>query len=154
MSAIRERFESKVAPVPESGCHLWAAARTRKGYGQFIFDGRKQYAHRVAWQLAHGPIPAEMLVLHKCDTPACVNPEHLFLGTNVDNMADKVAKGRQSRLRGEANGCAKLTESKASELLATPGSCTAVAARFGVSNVMVSLIRRGKKWAHLQEKAV
>ena len=94
---IQERFWSKVDRSGE--CWLWTAAKVQ-GYGSF--DGRR--AHRVAWELAYGPIPKGVgyhgtCVLHRCDTPACVNPAHLRLGTQADNMADRDAKGRQRRPR-------------------------------------------------------
>lgn len=81
-----------------SGCFEWTLHRV-KGRGRLKFGGRQQYAHRVAWQLVHGPIPAGMLVLHRCDNPACLRPEHLFLGTHAENMADMVRKGRSTRGR-------------------------------------------------------
>ena len=84
-----------------NGCWLFQLkARSNKGYAQITVEGNKTRAvHRVAWAAAHGPIPAGMHVLHRCDVRHCCNPDHLFLGTNADNVADKVAKGRQSRQR-------------------------------------------------------
>jgi len=81
-------------PEPNSGCHLWLGKRTKKGYSLINRGGKQSTAHRYAWEMVHGPIPAEKWVLHKCDTPGCVNPAHLFLGTPKDNMDDKVSKGR------------------------------------------------------------
>jgi hypothetical protein len=83
-------------------CDLWTRARNREGYGEVWHDGRLYRAHRLAWELSNGPIPEGLLVLHKCDTPACVNVEHLFIGTHTDNMADRKRKGRQAR--GEQHG--------------------------------------------------
>lgn len=89
------RFWSKVK-VGQGGCWLWQAAILgRTGYGSYQFGRkRKERAHRIAWQLENGPIPAGISVLHRCDVPACVNPDHLFLGTHADNMRDKTLKGR------------------------------------------------------------
>lgn len=83
-------------------CWLWGASKTKKGYGRFKFEGRRQRAHRFAWQSMFGRIPAGLHVLHSCDTPSCCNPAHLFLGTNRDNMTDRNQKGRQAK--GDRNG--------------------------------------------------
>lgn len=88
----------KVSPCPVAGCWWWAASFNRAGYGRFESD----LAHRTAWRLLRGPIPPGLFVCHRCDQPGCVNPDHLFLGTHNDNMADKVAKGRAAS--GDGNG--------------------------------------------------
>ena len=92
------RFEEKVdrSGGPEA-CHLWTAGTSGNGYGAFKRDGRAQPAHRVAYDQMIGPIPTGMHVCHRCDVPLCVNPVHLFLGTDADNVADKVSKVRQAR---------------------------------------------------------
>lgn len=114
------------ASVSPDGCWLWLGYRDRKGYGRLNIRGVPVLAHRFSWRLHHGSDPGSLLVLHHCDTPACINPEHLFLGTAADNTADMIAKGRgrwkasygddnPSRLypdrvpRGTRNGKAKLT---------------------------------------------
>lgn len=80
---------------PLSDCVLWTGYIKPDGYGQTkVIDGRQWIAHRRAWFEAHGPIPDGMLVLHRCDTPSCVNVDHLWIGTQLDNMRDMVAKGR------------------------------------------------------------
>ena len=84
-------------PEPMTGCHLWIGGADPDGYGVISRQGRRgkqERAHRVAYELFVGPIPDGICVLHRCDTPACVNPEHLFLGTNLDNVRDRDAKGR------------------------------------------------------------
>lgn len=95
---LLERFEQKYQRAP-SGCWLWQRS-IRDGYGRTEADGRKIGAHRRSWELHRGPIPAGLFVLHKCDVPHCVNPDHLFLGTHLDNMADMVAKERTVKKRG------------------------------------------------------
>lgn len=79
----------------ESGCWMWTRSRQAQGYGDFRYQGKHYTAHRAAYEAFTGPIPAGMHVLHRCDVRACCNPEHLFLGTNRDNIADSVAKGRR-----------------------------------------------------------
>ena len=91
------RFEQKYITEPNTGCWIWIAALSNKGYGK-IGRGMRQDghepAHRISWELNYGPIPEGLHVLHKCDNPPCVNPNHLFLGTHGDNMRDSVTKGR------------------------------------------------------------
>jgi hypothetical protein len=91
-----ERFWSKVSK--SDGCWLWIAYRDEKGYGAFGFKGKVQRAHRVAYELALGPIAPGMHVLHSCDNPSCVNPSHLRLGTHADNMRDRIERGRNPHL--------------------------------------------------------
>lgn len=98
------RFNRKVERS-EQGCWMWVGAMRPNGYGNFNLGNKTTGAHRAAWILANGPIPDGLQVLHRCDVPSCVNPSHLFLGTQEDNMQDMIAKGRQGSYAriGEAN---------------------------------------------------
>lgn len=99
-------------PEPNTGCWLWTGT-SRNGYGRFIWDGNAYTAHRVAYQILKGPVPPHLMVLHRCDTPACINPDHLFLGTQSDNMRDASRKGRLfTLLRGGWNPNQKLSHCK------------------------------------------
>jgi hypothetical protein len=107
-NTLRERFEAKVGPEIEGGCRLWMGAiHTKSGYGGISSNGEGQYAHRVAWELARGPIPKGLCVLHRCDVPRCVAVAHLFLGSQAENMRDKSAKGRHSNGREKRSHCPK-----------------------------------------------
>jgi hypothetical protein len=107
---VAERFWSK---VDKSGsCWLWTRKKSKGGYGMFRPGGSREHcgAHRMSWILEHGPIPSGLCVLHRCDVRSCVRPDHLFLGTLQDNIADMVGKGRQRSLVGSAHPNSKLTE--------------------------------------------
>jgi len=91
---LAERFSAKTEPEPMSGCLLWLGTRTVDGYGMIRVNGKMTPAHRVAYELAHGPIPTGLHALHKCDLPPCVEERHVWLGTNADNQRDRQRKGR------------------------------------------------------------
>lgn len=93
-ATLRERLDCMSIPEPNSGCLLWLASVHTNGYGKVSWQGKEWGAHRMAWIDAHGEPPPGMLVLHKCDVPSCINVDHLFLGTNADNAADKARKLR------------------------------------------------------------
>lgn len=129
------------------GCHIWVGAKLPRGYGVYRPYGRRgkrRYAHRHAWEIANGPIPEGMAICHRCDNPSCVNPDHLFMGTQADNMRDMAAKRRSTF--GEANSQAKLKYSQVLEIRASRVSRREVAALYGISTGHVGLIRSGKRW--------
>lgn len=132
----------------EGACLIWTGKRLPRGYGTLRVNGIMKYAHRLAWEEANGPISAGMFVCHRCDNPSCCNPEHLFLGTHADNMADQQAKKRHGY--GERNGNAKLTEPQALEVLVATESRRDLAGRFEVSESTIGHIQRGYSWRHLE----
>jgi len=144
-----ERFQNFVYPEPNSGCWLWAGADGGGGYGTF-FDGKQVVkAHRAAWVFHQGSIPGGMSVLHRCDNPYCVNPDHLFLGTHAHNMLDKKVKGRSRVPFGENHKQSVLRDDDIRVMRTSTETNTALGRRFGVSNVLVSQIRRRKAWKHV-----
>lgn len=146
--SVEERFFSKTIPEPNSGCLLWTASVDRWGYGSFNIGKRvKVGAHRVAWSFVFGRIPKGVCVLHRCDTPACVNVDHLFLGTHADNAADRDAKGRS--VRGEAHVDAKLTEADVRAIRKDPRTHVAVGRDYGITTLHIGDIRRRKYWKHV-----
>ena len=151
--SLAERFWEKVVVREQSECWTWTACVGRKGYGK-IGSGQRDKptveAHIVSWELANGPRPAGMNVCHHCDTPACVNPSHLFLGTQAENQADMVSKLRQTL--GEKNSMAKLTESDVRTiraLLRRGVMQKSIAVMFGVTDPTISNIKSGKTWSHV-----
>jgi hypothetical protein len=107
MKIARERFEEKFIPEPNSGCWIWTAAtggNARYRYGEFSFNGCPELAHRVSWILYRGDIPDGLNILHRCDNGLCVNPHHLFSGTQQDNMHDMIKKGRDRFYPGDVRG--------------------------------------------------
>jgi len=145
--SLRERFDAKVERIPGVECHLWTAAVNAKGYGLLWSGDRLRSAHRLAYELSKGPIPEGQHVLHRCDTPGCVNPAHLFLGTDAENTADRVAKGRSAR--GERHGVSKLTAAQVAEIRASDETQRVLGQRYGVSRSLISLIKLGHLWTHV-----
>lgn len=131
------------------GCWLWTGSKNAKGYGQIsIAWSKPAFTHRVAWMIAHGEWPGELCVLHRCDVPACCNPDHLFLGTRADNNADMRAKGRAgfSPRGGEECGKAKLTWQQVREIRASELNGPALGKIYGVCRSTISQVRRGLIW--------
>lgn len=154
---VAEALEASSMPEPNSGCLLWLAGSNKAGGGGYGVlrvggrSGRTQYAHRAAWELANGPIPAGMHVCHKCDVPACVNPRHLFLGTAADNNADAHTKGRAAV--GEKHGMARLRPHDVIRIRQDGRPLKAIASEYRVSEATVSCIRHRKRWASVAEGA-
>lgn len=129
-------------------CWEWGGHRNEKGYGRMDVAGRLIRCHRVSWEIHNGPIPVGKQVLHRCDNPPCWNPAHLFLGTNNDNIADRMRKGRTPC--GEKHKSSKLTAERVREILKADGSQRELARRFGISRRHVGHIRRREVWKHIE----
>jgi hypothetical protein len=167
-------YEARVRDAPRrffervektEACWLWRGPFNPGGYGKFWSRSKTLGAHRYAYGLLNGPIPKGLSVLHRCDRPACVNPAHLFLGTDADNVRDKWAKGRgpsgdrsgsrthpESIRRGEDQGGAKLTETDVRTIRtarAAGATCAALGRRFQMTPEGISAVCRRKTWKHV-----
>lgn len=157
-TAIEDRFWSK---VDKSGdCWLWTAAKTFEGgYGQLGIGGKLVLTHRLVYEMTYGPIPASLMVLHRCDNPSCVRPEHLFLGTAKDNARDMALKGRtwqqqhpERVKRGGKHGNAKFTDDQVltiREAFASGVGMEELARQWGVTPTTIARMISGEGWTHL-----
>lgn len=148
------RFEALYIPEPNSGCWLWTGARARFGYGSFYFNRRCSVAHRVSWIIAGRDIPEGLQLCHRCDVPSCVNPEHLFLGTQAENTQDCFSKGRRNEARGERKPQAKLSDDEALAIFRDPRPQIELSRVFGVSKSVVGHIKTGRGWSHVTGKVL
>lgn len=166
-SGIR-RFLGSISFAKADECWLWTRPVNRGGYGKLQLGGARGhhvFAHRISYELTVGPIPQGAVVMHACDTPACVNPAHLSVGSHRDNAMDTFRKGRfasgdqhgmrlhpERRARGERHGMARLTEEDVVEIReqrARGIPSTRVARQFALSVTYVNEIARGDSWAHV-----
>lgn len=148
---LKDRLLAKIAIDPETQCWIWTGClQPAMGHGQIAVGGKgiggKRIigTHRVSWMVHRGPIPAGLIVCHRCDNPPCVNPDHLFLGTKAENSRDMVRKGRQKR--GEDLPQSKITDAQVEQIRAIIGiPQTQIAAMFGLAQSTVSQIRGGQR---------
>lgn len=150
----KQRFLSKVDSSPGSdACWPWKGTINKAtGYGQFSRGPKNagyERAHRLAYRVAFGELPQGLCVCHRCDNPSCVNPNHLFLGTTADNVADKVRKGRS--LRGADNPGSRLSPETVLAVRAAVGTYAEIGRQFGITRQQASNIKNKRQWAHLPE---
>jgi len=150
----KEKILGNYQPIPYCGCHIWDSHLGIGGYGQVWFKRKIHRVHRLMYEFKKGPIPEGMVICHTCDTPSCVNPDHLFLGTQKDNIQDCINKGRNGKgYRGHNAGTAKLTEEQVSEirsLLKEGVMHRKIAEEFGVVRRTVGDINTGRSWRWLK----
>lgn len=143
-AATAASLEARVTKLPEApGCWLWEGAVIPNGYGQIVLFGRPEYAHRAMWRAVHGAIEDGLFVCHRCDVRCCVRPDHLFLGSNADNVADMVQKGRQSR---------RLTPEQVRTIRARHAAgerLFVIASDYGITPEAVGAIVTRKNWRHV-----
>lgn len=130
-------------------CWLWDGRLNERGYGSFRLHNQHISAHRAAYLLFKGPICGGLHVLHSCDVRHCVNPDHLRLGTHLENMREMVAKGRHVAPRGERARSAKLNEDEVRAIRLEDGPAWKVGSRYGVSASLIQAIRNNKIWRHV-----
>jgi len=148
---IKERFEKYIYMEPMSGCWLWLGGINGNGYGSF-WNGNnphQQQAHCASWEIYKGHIPEGLYVCHHCDIRSCVNPIHLFLGTQKDNMQDSSKKGRIDH--GEKRPQAKLTENQVIQIRNDNREHRFIAIDYGVAKSTIGLIKREKRWKYLKQ---
>lgn len=147
---IVTRFESGYVPVPESGCWIWIGNYIGNGYGSVPGERRgvKILAHRLSYEIHKGPIPQGLLICHKCDTRLCVNPDHLYAGTDKDNARDRQSRKRNP-LHGERNGRAIISEKDVSIIRSSLHPHKTLAKLYGVSKWTIRDIKRKRTWTHL-----
>jgi len=146
------RFFSHV--VKDGDCWVWTGCQHKFGYGRFRTPAATVYAHRWAYELWHGPVPAGKYVLHSCDNPPCVNPDHLRAGSQAENFQEAVDKGRfdyaaRKMPVGEQHHAAKLTEADVRAIRAAAGSQRQIGVMYGISQAAVHNIRARKTWQHV-----
>ncbi len=148
------RFISKMeTPKTKSGCIRYLGGFSKSGYGVFDIDEKSYAAHRISYELFVGKIPKNMFVLHKCDNRQCIAPQHLFLGTQADNIKDMQIKKRNSCGIGERQGNSKLTENdvrEIRELIQVGTKHKKIALKFKVSERTIADIKYKKTWIHVK----
>ncbi len=158
MNRNRQRFLEKCFPEPNSGCWIWTGALDVNGYARFSMYGRNWKASRAAYVLLKIDDPKDLFVLHRCDNATCVNPDHLFLGTQKENMDDRDRKGRQADKSGKKNGCygernpqGKLDREQVLQIRSCDGklSYREIGARFGISAMTAYKIAKRRTWRWL-----
>lgn len=152
---LLERLMEKTIVDPVTGCKLIGGVQGGHRYGHIMVDGNALLAHRAAWEEANGPIPDGLHCLHNCpggDNPCCWNVDHLWLGTQADNNADRDRKGRHVALKGEMHGMSELTDDEVRAIREIPrrrGAATEAAKRFGISLSTVCKIIKRQAWKHI-----
>lgn len=139
-------------PEPNSGCWLWVGAVNACGYGTMRFNYHSHLAHRISYAALRGKFPKQKRILHLCDMPCCVNPEHLFVGTQADNVADMERKGRAYHPAAENHGRSKLTEQRVREIRLAErqyGSIAALARKYGVTKTAIRGVLNFRTWKNV-----
>ncbi len=160
LERIKQLFEKNVIKTKENNCWDWKTGKNRNGYGKMTIGGKSKTAHRISWLIHNGEIPEGLYVLHNCpienggDNTTCSNPSHLYLGTNIENMADMARKKRTRPQNGELNFTSKLTDIKVKEikeLLKNKISTYVIADMYDVTQSVICSIKNKKTWKHIKD---
>jgi hypothetical protein len=149
---LHQRFNRLLLRGGEDECWPWPGTIMKVGYGQLCWRYERHYAHRLSYEVHHGPIPPGLEVLHGCDNKQCVNPAHLHAGTHADNMREAGERGLMStepRLLGVGHPLAKLTEEAVRHIRSSSERGVDLARRYGVYPSLISRVRQGKCWPHV-----
>ena len=156
---IRRRIAENSHLDPATGCHVWTGCKTAAGYPRLGFEGKEFYAHRLMYELKHGPVPEGLFVCHWCDNPSCVNPNHLFVGTTGDNNRDAKSKGRSNftglKKPGVTHHNARLNDDIIRDILTQcaigpRGTQHRMALKYEITDANVCLIVKRKAWTHVE----
>jgi hypothetical protein len=152
----RSRFEERAGPLNERGCRPWLGSKDSQGYGiLWMTSGPKRkknaLAHRLSYAMQRGEVSGRTVVMHKCDNPICVNPDHLEGGSQQDNIRDRDRKKRQKTLRGSDNPRARLELWDVIAIRADRRKLTDIAADYSIAMCTVSAIKHRRIWAHVPE---
>lgn len=142
---LEKKLQNNSHYIPVNGCVLWTAAQTSDGYGIVYWEKKDQLAHRLSYSNKHGDIPTGMCILHKCDTPCCINPDHLFIGTKKDNAIDRIKKGRFLPLKGDKSPFKKLSDNDIESIRKDKRTQKLIAAQYGVTQQHISAIKNNKE---------
>lgn len=149
--SLQARLNARSKHDPITGCILWTGVKNNKGYGRLTYQSKQLSAHRAAFEIAHGQISDGLFVLHSCDNPLCINPEHLSLGDQSENMRQASERGRCKGgiMQGEHHHKAKLTKKDILSIRQDLKSCTELSKKYNVSIATISSIKTGKTWRHV-----
>ena len=142
----KDKFFAKVEYIPFHSCWEWFGNKNHWGYGRIQINKESIRSHRLSWEIHNGPITGQLLVCHKCDNPGCVNPAHLFLGTDLENNLDKIAKGRGNYSQGKDHWKAKFTQDQVIAIRHSILSSRKLAALYGTCHRNILAIKRGETW--------
>ena len=146
-----ERVEAQTI-IDDNGCHIFTGSKDECGYGRIYKDKKLVRLHRAMYEKIHGEIPKKMVIMHKCDVPACINPKHLMLGTQGMNIKDMFDKKRDNILHSENHGMAKLTNIDIPIIrkrLFNGDTCISIAKDYEVSEGMIRHIKNNRAWRHI-----